>query len=519
MNTGFIDFSTAEPTLENSNSVRYDEKRNPVMTPTYSLPQQQQQQQTASHSLPVMPVPCLPMPLSYQHGVQDCFHALDANNQIDTYNASVRQGLNYKSKAEHLTLERSKREEVSLSHPLPSPFSSTCLTSNSIILKKLGKTSLPYRTLEHTDPSTSAMENTMFLPRISESVCDGYVPKYNGRSCFRPSKDTDLASSLSDSKNVDGGDSPLRGTIRKRSISNFEDSSAKYPSTTKCVRKLEVPIVQERSPSMTGTIISELPSVKRMAIDREALTHFKRDPLIPGYHEAVEGIRYQSGEIFSEGIDVEGLHTLPAVGTAQDRHIGHILSEVPMDAGPNRELFVQNCVVGPIGGEIFTCTQCGERFGNAEDWQSHMKNIHVKKFGCTKCPSRFARKYDLKKHTQIVHEKLRPFQCDECQQSFGQKHHLVRHKRALHMKEKSFECPMCLSRFSREEHLHNHCRAVHGTWKPLKCAFCDGEFFDQQAFLEHLGSFCAGRRKTSTFLKWQPEKRSAQPDADYVYEK
>lgn len=79
--------------------------------------------------------------------------------------------------------------------------------------------------------------------------------------------------------------------------------------------------------------------------------------------------------------------------------------------------------------KLYTCAQCGERFGTTSELASHRETHSLAKpFSCDRCGQRFAKVGTLNRHVRATHGHSRPFQCETCDKKFAQKHDLVRHR-------------------------------------------------------------------------------------------
>uniref|UniRef100_A0A8C6LNU2 C2H2-type domain-containing protein n=1 Tax=Nothobranchius furzeri TaxID=105023 RepID=A0A8C6LNU2_NOTFU len=87
--------------------------------------------------------------------------------------------------------------------------------------------------------------------------------------------------------------------------------------------------------------------------------------------------------------------------------------------------------------KLFSCDDCGKRFGTKSNLNSHM-NVHTgqKRFACELCGQRFSHKTSLNRHLR-VHTGQKPFACGHCGQRFSRKTTLNTHRR-VHTGQKPF---------------------------------------------------------------------------------
>nr|XP_054590677.1 zinc finger protein 239-like [Nothobranchius furzeri]XP_054590678.1 zinc finger protein 239-like [Nothobranchius furzeri]XP_054590679.1 zinc finger protein 239-like [Nothobranchius furzeri] len=130
--------------------------------------------------------------------------------------------------------------------------------------------------------------------------------------------------------------------------------------------------------------------------------------------------------------------------------------------------------------KLFSCDDCGKRFGTKSNLNSHM-NVHTgqKRFACELCGQRFSHKTSLNRHLR-VHTGQKPFACGHCGQRFSRKTTLNTHRR-VHTGQKPFACGHCGQRFSQRAHLNSHIR-VHTGHKPFACSHC-GKRFSRKSLL------------------------------------
>ncbi|XP_072279321.1 LOW QUALITY PROTEIN: uncharacterized protein [Pyxicephalus adspersus] len=160
------------------------------------------------------------------------------------------------------------------------------------------------------------------------------------------------------------------------------------------------------------------------------------------------------------------------------------------------------------GGEIFSCSICGEFFAQEETLITHQK-IHIaeKPYLCSVCGKRFMQKSCLILHQQIhITEKpypctewdkcftqlgtlisqhrtrngAKPYSCSECGKCFTMSSSLSRHQR-IHTGEKPYSCSECGKCFSQKSHLITH-KKLHTGEKPYSCSEC-GKCFSQRSHL------------------------------------
>uniref|UniRef100_A0AAQ6IUV0 C2H2-type domain-containing protein n=1 Tax=Anabas testudineus TaxID=64144 RepID=A0AAQ6IUV0_ANATE len=123
---------------------------------------------------------------------------------------------------------------------------------------------------------------------------------------------------------------------------------------------------------------------------------------------------------------------------------------------------------------VFSCSECGKRFGSSGHLQIHVKcHTGEKTSACPFCGKKFSKNSNLTTHLR-VHTGEKPFTCSVCNTSFSLRCTLVNHMR-VHTGEKPFSCSVCSKRFSKKANLTTH-MALHTEEKPFHCSMCDRRF-------------------------------------------
>ena len=177
-----------------------------------------------------------------------------------------------------------------------------------------------------------------------------------------------------------------------------------------------------------------------------------------------------------------------------------------------KEAFLLHFQVSHPGIAPFKCSQCGEEFSKASDFNKHLcsksnpiicdqcgeamktkttltdhmirfHGLQPETFECTHCNKLFHKKHSLKLHL-MNHGSFSPIICNVCGAQFSEEGNLKTHMRR-HTKEKPYTCPQCFRKFPHSSGFLIHIR-THTGEKPFKCEFCGWQFADKHNLITHV---------------------------------
>jgi len=134
-----------------------------------------------------------------------------------------------------------------------------------------------------------------------------------------------------------------------------------------------------------------------------------------------------------------------STASARDHHIESVHSEGPGNQCPHCEKTVKHLSthikhLHAIGGEKFTCEECGKTFRTKNYLSKHMryhlpdedKMVIMNKYQCNDCGEGFIDKTRLKWHEAVKHTGIKSFHCQHCPKSYFRPDHLKTHVTSTH---------------------------------------------------------------------------------------
>ena len=116
------------------------------------------------------------------------------------------------------------------------------------------------------------------------------------------------------------------------------------------------------------------------------------------------------------------------------------------------------------------CSQCGNSFDDAMDFECHMKIVHISvsdqtKFAylCKICDGEFDGEKDLEYHNKIHHQQNHRNLCMQCDEIFVGEGNLAKHIESHHRTSVNFKCQPCDEGFPDEISLITHMNGKHST--------------------------------------------------------
>jgi len=129
----------------------------------------------------------------------------------------------------------------------------------------------------------------------------------------------------------------------------------------------------------------------------------------------------------------------------KNSHIENVHSEGPGNQCPHCEKTVKHLSthikhLHAIGGEKFTCEECGKTFRTKNYLSKHMryhlpdedKMVIMNKYQCNDCGEGFIDKTRLKWHEAVKHTGIKSFHCQHCPKSYFRPDHLKTHVTSTH---------------------------------------------------------------------------------------
>ncbi|CAG7733936.1 unnamed protein product [Allacma fusca] len=141
------------------------------------------------------------------------------------------------------------------------------------------------------------------------------------------------------------------------------------------------------------------------------------------------------------------------------------------------------------------CNQCDKTFCTISGLNSHITNIHLKRFKlyCEICGAGFQLPCDLKRHLDGVHTDEKKFECDICHLRFKRSHQLLYHRRN-HTGEFPFVCEVCGKAFTAPEKLKRH-SVVHAQVNRFPCHICGKLFKSSHYVYNHIYTTHYGNKR------------------------
>ncbi|VVD05370.1 unnamed protein product [Leptidea sinapis] len=127
-----------------------------------------------------------------------------------------------------------------------------------------------------------------------------------------------------------------------------------------------------------------------------------------------------------------------------------------------------------LGGEIWRCVLCEEKFNNFLKLYEHM-NVHYQHYICVTCGKGYMTGPRLRKHSEVHIKGL--FKCQQCGKVFTKRTARDYHKTTYHSKGPRYECPHCGLRFRSYYHRMDHLKEIHRIKEvTYDCVHCDKSF-------------------------------------------
>ena len=180
-----------------------------------------------------------------------------------------------------------------------------------------------------------------------------------------------------------------------------------------------------------------------------------------------------------------------------DQHISDVhLKLKPFECDVCGECFAQKATLDnhkaikhEEGLKLVPCTwpDCGEKFKNHNQLQTHVKKFHVATdYQCSKCKMYCTTKRGLNQHINKCFD-IRNFKCKECGEAFTRQDVLDDHMKHKHSDERNYVCKVegCGQAFKSEAALRGHMK-THSNKMPHQCPYCKKTYKTNQGLQTHV---------------------------------
>lgn len=134
----------------------------------------------------------------------------------------------------------------------------------------------------------------------------------------------------------------------------------------------------------------------------------------------------------------------------------------------------------------YLCEMCGKHFSERQRFQSHLDLHQSIKISCPECHREYANTDALRFHIKAKHQKHQLYTCSECDERFHNYFWRKEHMLAVHgLAFSRYSCPECAESMRTRHGLFRHIQAVHRRPKTVCCAECGSSFDDKQALQRH----------------------------------